>query len=118
MERQLCFSKTSQMTSMVFQLRVVAGMPRRFSTTALEYVCGSVGVVAAPHPHERVRECLLENAAVAVARGQAEYEAVVVTLGLERGRRAFGGHNPVVMGFLGIFRAKVVYGMVREDAER
>src|SRR5437867_2347067 len=30
--------------------------------------CGSVGVVAAPHPHERVRECLLENAAVAVAR--------------------------------------------------
>ena len=61
---------------MVFQLRVVAGMPRRFSTTALEYVCGSVGVVAAPHPHERVRECLLENAAVAVARGKPEYEAV------------------------------------------
>ena len=44
--------------------------------------CGSVGVVAAPHPHERVRECLLENAAVAVARGEAEYEAVVVALAL------------------------------------
>ena len=37
-ELQLCFSKTSRMTSMVFQLRVVAGMPRCFSTTALEYV--------------------------------------------------------------------------------
>src|SRR5881396_3253220 len=89
-----------------------------FSTTALEYVCGSVGVVAAPHPHERIRECLLENAAVTVARGKAKDESVVVTLGLERGRRAFAGHHPVVMGLLRIFRAKVVFGDVREDAQR
>src|SRR5439155_10414291 len=80
--------------------------------------CGSVGVVAAPNPHERIRQCLLENAAVAVARGQAKYEAVVVTLGFESSRGAFAGHHPVVMGLLRIVRAKIVFGNMREDAQR
>src|SRR5947208_4091917 len=79
--------------------------------------CGSVGVVAAPDPHERIRQCLLENAALAVARGKAKYEAVVVTLGLERCRGAFAGHHPVVMGFLRFFRAKIVFGHMGEDAQ-
>src|SRR5947208_8906692 len=76
--------------------------------------CGSVGVVAAPHPHERVRQCLLENAAVAVACGEAEYEALVVTLGFECSRGAFTRHHPVVMGSL----AKIVFGHMSEDAQR
>jgi len=33
--------------------------------------CGSIGGVAAPQPHERIRQCLLENPAVAVAGGKA-----------------------------------------------
>ena len=78
----------------------------------------SASVVAAPRPHKRIRECLLENAAVAVTRGKAEYEAVVVTFGLERSRGAFAGHHPVVMGFLRVFRAKIVFGHVGEDARR
>src|SRR5438874_10918953 len=79
--------------------------------------CGSVGVVAAPHPHERIRQCLLEDAAVAVARGKAKYEAVVVTLGLKCSHRAFAGHYPVVMGFLGIFRAIIVFGHMAKDTQ-
>src|SRR5438874_1004693 len=73
--------------------------------------------VAAPDPHERIRQCLLEDAAVTVARGQAEDEAVVVALGFERGRGAFARHHPIVMGFLRIFRAKIVFGHVGEDAQ-
>ncbi len=37
-ESRCYFPKTSRMASIVFQLRVVAGTPRCFSTTALEYV--------------------------------------------------------------------------------
>ena len=44
-----------------------------------------VRVIAAPQPHEGVGEGLLEDAAVAVARGQAEDEAVAVAFGLKRG---------------------------------
>jgi len=51
-------------------------------------------VVAAPYPNERIRQCLLENAAVAVSRGNAKYESVVVTPGLECSRRALAGHHP------------------------
>src|SRR5881296_2627376 len=81
-------------------------------------LCCSVGVVAAPHPHERIRQCLLENAAVAVAGGEGKYEAVVVTPGFECSRGAFAGHHPIVMGFLRIVRAKIVFGNMREDAQR
>jgi len=53
--------------------------PKRCDSVAVRRLVDSVGVVAAPRPHERIRQCLLENAAVAVARAKAEYEAVVVT---------------------------------------
>src|SRR5256885_11795806 len=78
----------------------------------------SVSVVAAPQPHERIRQCLLENTAVAVARSKAEYEAVGVTLCLECSRGALAGHHPVMMGFLRVFRAKIVFGHMGEDAQR
>src|SRR5439155_20037950 len=62
--------------------------------------------------------CLLKNTAVAVARSKAEYEAVIVTFGLKGSRGALAGHHPVVMGFLRIFRAKIVFGHMGEDAQR
>src|SRR6185436_9661613 len=49
----------------------------------------SVGMVAAPDPHQRIRQCLLENAAVAVVGCTAEYEPVIIALGLKCLRRAF-----------------------------
>ena len=39
----------------------------------IEYPAGSIGVVAAPDPHQRVRQALLENSAVAVTGSQTEY---------------------------------------------
>src|SRR5207253_7992140 len=77
----------------------------------------SLSVVAAPDPDERIRQCLLENAAVAVARAKAKYEALIVTFRLERRCGPFTRHHPVVMGFLRIFRAQIVFGHVREDAQ-
>src|SRR5438094_532581 len=76
-----------------------------------------VGVVAAPGPHQRIRQCLLEDATVAVAGAEAEYEAVVVALGLECGVCAFAGHHPVVMGFFRIFWAKILFGHMGENAQ-
>src|SRR5262245_23597529 len=70
----------------------------------------SVGLIAAPEPDEGVGQGLLENAAIAVTRGQAEDEAMVVTFGLERRGRTFAGHHPVVMGLLGIFGTQIVFG--------
>ena len=63
----------------------------------------SVSLVAAPHPDQGVGESLLEDAAVAVARGPAEYVAVVVALRLESGSGAVVGPHPVVIGALRIF---------------
>src|SRR5256885_17218250 len=79
---------------------------------------GSIGVVAAPDPHQRVRQSLLENFAVAMPRIEAENETVIVTLGFKGGRRALAGHHPVVLGSFRIVFAQVVFGHVREDAQR
>src|SRR6267143_2922931 len=77
-----------------------------------------LGMVAAPDPDECIRQRLLKNAPVAVTRRKGENESVVVTLCLERSRSALAGHYPVVMGFLQIFRSNIVFGHVREDAQR
>jgi len=75
-------------------------------------------MVAAPAPYECVGQCLLENAAVAMAGGEAEDEALVVTFRFERRRRPLSSHNPVVIGLLRIFCAKIILRDVREDSQR
>jgi hypothetical protein len=45
---------------------------------------GSLAAIAAPDPDEGVGQSLFEDAAVAVARGEAEDVGVIVAFGLER----------------------------------
>src|SRR5258706_301431 len=55
---------------------------------------------------------------VAVAGAEAENETVTITFRLQRCGGAFASHDPVVMGFLGIFWAEIVFGDVSKDAQR
>src|SRR6188768_2699677 len=73
--------------------------------------------VAAPEPDEGVGEGLVEDFAVAVAGGFAEDEALVVAFGLEGSGGALAGHDPIVIGLLGVLGAEVILGDVGEDAE-
>src|SRR5207244_342081 len=77
----------------------------------------SLLTVTAPNPRQRIGQGLLENTTVAVTCAEAEDEAVVVTFGFQRRRRALAGHDPVVMSFLGIFRTQIVFRHVSEDAQ-
>jgi hypothetical protein len=47
----------------------------------------------------------------------AEYETVVIAFSFEGRGGPLVGHHLVMIGFLGIFGAKVVLGYVREDAD-
>src|ERR1051325_7304048 len=71
-------------------------------------------IVTAPKPHESLGQGLLEHATIAVAGAEAEDEPVVVTFGRQRRRGAFAGHDPIVMGFLGIFWTQIVFRDVCE----
>src|SRR2546426_589852 len=75
-------------------------------------------MIAAPHPYERIRQRLLEYFDIAMSRGPAEYEAVVIALGFEGRGGPLVGHHPVVIGLLRIFGAVVVFGHMREDSQR
>src|SRR5258706_9164885 len=77
--------------------------------SADQKICATLVVVAAPDPDECVGQGLLEDATVTVARSKREDEAVMVTLGPKRSRGAVAGHDPVVMGFLRIARAQIVF---------
>src|SRR6185503_1209900 len=71
-----------------------------------------------PDPDQCISEGLFEDTAVAVTGGAAEEVTVVVALGFERSCSALTGHDPVVMRFLGIFGANIVFRHVSEDAQR
>src|SRR5262245_32705002 len=75
-------------------------------------------VVATPHPHECIRQRLLEHLGIAVSRGPAKYVTVVVASGFEGCRGALVGHYPVVIGFLRIFSPQIILRNMRKDAER
>src|SRR5688572_30717096 len=73
-----------------------------------------LGVIAAPDPDEGVGQRLIEDLAVAVPGRLAEDETLMVAFGLQRGGGAPAGHHPIAVGFLGVFRAQVVFRDVRE----
>src|SRR3954462_15064453 len=75
-------------------------------------------MVTAPNPNERIRQGLLKDAAITVTRGEAEDEAVGVTLRREGSLGAFAGHHPVVVRFFGIIRSIIIFGNVRENTKR
>src|SRR2546422_1178951 len=72
---------SSGRTRLQFRSHVACGLwlSRSFKSLRSEER-DSFGMIAAPNPYECVRQRLFENATVAVARGEAEYEAVIVTL--------------------------------------
>src|SRR5437868_8078206 len=76
------------------------------------------GMVAAPDPDECVRQRLIKDATIAVASRAAENESMVVTLCLQCSGGTLARHDPVVMRFLGVFGANIVFGYVGEDAQR
>src|SRR5258708_26010086 len=75
-------------------------------------------MVAAPDPDECIGQGLLENAAVTMASAEAEHETLGVTFGFQSRRRALASHDPIVMSFLRIFWAQVVFRDVSEDPQR
>ena len=66
-----------------------------------------------PEPPEPI-----ENPVVTMTRSEAEDKSVVIALGFERLGRTLPGHHPIVMSFLGITGAQVVFRYMREDSQR
>ena len=64
---------------------------------------------ASPEAVETSVTTPLENATFAVTSGEAENKTVMVISGFQGRRGTFAGHDPVVMGFLRIIWAKIVF---------